>query len=294
MENIWDKLITGFNNYVHDIDPSNFLQKFFSILITLLLAKMALSFGNRVIDGVVNANRFKKITQSKNSPVRINFDEKKYHTLNAISKSVLKYVVITIGGLSVLGNFIKIESLLTVAGVGGIAVAFGAQSLIEDMVSGFFILLEDQFSVDEYVTIGSFEGIIEDVGLRTTRIRGFSGDLHIIHNRNISEITNHARGNMRALIDVPVAYEEDVQRCIDILKDLCLEIGKVNDSIVEGPEVLGIEKLDESSVNIRIIAKTLPMEQWGVERLLRQRIKEEFDKENIEIPYAKMVIYKDN
>lgn len=289
---IWNNIQLYLRNIITEIDASQVVLKIISVLVILILMKIILSFGNRIINGVINPNKFHDISSKEKLPINFNIDEKRYKTLNAVSKSIFKYTVWIVGGLSILGNFMEIGSLLTVAGVGGIAIAFGAQNLVEDFVTGFFILFEDHFSVGEYITVGSCEGIVEEIGLRITKIRGFSGDLYILHNRSITEITNHARGNMRALIDVPVAYEQDIQKSIDVLRKICLEIRKENNKIVEGPEVLGVEKLDESSINIRIIAQTLPMEQWGIERIMRQRIKETFDKEGIEIPYNKMVIYK--
>lgn len=291
---LWDKILLGFNDFLVNIDPFVVIQKVFSVIIIIIIMKIAMAIRNRVIDSLINSNnKLTKITKKNTNPVQAELDEKRYNTLNVVSKSVTKYAILFVGTLLILGNFINVGSLLTLAGVGGIAIAFGAQSLVEDVVTGFFILLEDQFAVGEYVTIGGTGGIVEEIGLRTTKIRGFTGDLHILHNRNISEITNHARGNMRAMIDVCIAYEEDIQKCIDVLRRLCLKVGEEFDQIVEGPDVLGVEKLDESSVNIRIIAKTVPMEQWGVERVLRQRIKEEFDRENIEIPYAKLVVHRE-
>ncbi|RBP44055.1 mechanosensitive ion channel family protein [Garciella nitratireducens] len=271
-----------------NIDPSEFLgeifQKILLMIIVFILVRIAIKLGNRFINGF-----FQKKTTDKFS-----IEERRAHTLSTILKSVYSYVIYFIGIITVIGSFVDITSLLAVAGVGSLAVAFGAQSLVEDFVTGFFIFLDDQFSVGDYVTLKNFNGIVENMGLRTTEIRDFSGDLHIIPNREIITVTNHSRGNMQAKVDVGIAYEEDIQRAIEVLENLCKQMAKENDKIVEGPYVLGVQELGDSSVNIRITAQTKNMEQWGVERQLRQKIKETFDQEGIEIPYPKRVVYQEN
>src|SRR5690606_22591446 len=163
----------------------------------------------------------------------------------------------------------------------------GAQSLVKDIITGFFILFEDQFSVGDYVKIGEYEGIVEELGVRVTKIRDFSGELHIIPNNNIGTVTNRARGAMRALVKVNVAYEEDINRVINVLNEVCKDIRKAHDNIVDGPNILGISDLGEYGIELTIVAKTNPMEQWGIEREIRKRVKEAFDRENIEIPDRK-------
>lgn len=222
---------------------------------------------------------------------RFSIEQRRADTLSTILKSVFRYAIYFIGIMTIAGFFVEVTSLIAVAGVGSLAIGFGAQSLVKDVVTGFFIFLEDQFSVGDYITTGGFGGIVEVMGLRTTLIRDFGGDLHIIPNGGITHVTNHSRGNMRAMIDVGIAYEQDIQRAIGILNALCERVAKDNDNIIDGPYVLGVQELGDSSVNIRITAQTVNMEQWAVERLLRQEIKETFDKEGIEIPYPKNVIY---
>lgn len=271
-----------------DIDPSELfgivLGKIVLIVIVLILMKVVVKIGNRFINGF-----FQKKTSN-----RFSIEERRAHTLSAILKSVYRYVVYFIGIITIVGSFVDVTSLLAVAGVGSLAIAFGAQSLVEDFVTGFFIFLDDQFSVGDYVTLKNLSGIVENMGLRTTQIRDFNGDLHIIPNREISTVTNHSRGNMQAKVEVSIAYEEDIQRAIQVLEKLCSKMAKENDKIVEGPYVLGVEELGDSSINICITAQTKNMEQWGVERQLRQRIKETFDQEGIEIPYLKRVVYQQN
>lgn len=293
-----NKLLTAFDAWGSDIlnsiDASNVADRVFKVILILILARIALSLGYKLIDKIIDSEKKKDAEPVKRKfgisrPVKI--DEKRYDTVKMVSKNIYRVLLMFIAFITILGYFIDVKSILAVAGIGGIAIGFGAQSLVEDIVNGVFIFMEDHYAVDEYISIDKYNGLVEDIGLRTTKIRDFNGDLHIIHNRKIAEITNHSRGDMRALVDIPVAYEENLERCMEILEKLCGEIAEGNESIIEGPVVMGVQALESSSVLIRVSAKTLPMEQWNVERLMRLRIKEEFDREGIEIPYDKRVIY---
>ena len=141
-------------------------------------------------------------------------------------------------------------------------------------------------------TVTKYEGIVETIGIRTTMIRDFNGDIHLIPNGLIHEITNHSRGSMRFLIDVDIAYEEDIDKAITCIKQVCKDFDKKNNDIVEPTEVLGVEALGDSGVTIRIMGKTKPLSQWNMERELRKKIKNELDEKNIEIPYKKVQIIK--
>ena len=192
--------------------------------------------------------------------------------------------------MTILDMFINTASILATAGIGGIAIGFGAQSLVKDMITGFFILLEDQYALGDYVKIGDCEGIVEELGVRVTKLRDFSGELHIIPNGNIQVVTNRTRGAMRALVEVEIAYEEDINRAIKALEKMCNDIKSTNDSIIEGPNIIGVTDLAEYGVKLRIVAKAKAMDQWSVEREIRKKAKETLDKENIEIPYPRIVI----
>lgn len=252
-------------------------------LVILLLTKTAISIGSKVIH--------KFFEGQKKS--RFGLNEKKADTLNELFKSLLKYIIYFISFIWIFETLgFDIKTLIAVTGVAGIAIGFGAQSLVKDVISGFFILFEDQFAVGDYISIDGFSGIVEVLGLRVTKIRDFSGELHIIPNGTISRVTNKSRGNMRALVDISISHEDDVDRAIEVLNRICEDMKKEYDYIVEGPSVLGISKISEYGLDIRVIAKTKPMKQWDVEMELRRRIKNEFKKENLELPYPKRVIYQ--
>ncbi|WP_337960997.1 mechanosensitive ion channel family protein [Caloramator sp. mosi_1] len=120
-----------------------------------------------------------------------------------------------------------IKTVIAVTGVAGVAIGFGAQNLVKDIISGVFILFEDQFAVGDYVVIDGLSGFVETIGIRVTKLRDFSGDLHIIPNGTISKVTNKTRGNMRALVDVDIAYEEDIDHAISVIKEVCEEVKKI-------------------------------------------------------------------
>jgi small-conductance mechanosensitive channel len=212
------------------------------------------------------------------------------YTLEKLLLNIFSYVlffILIMIVFEVLG--IHTTSLLAGASVIGLAVGFGAQGLVSDIVTGFFILLEQQIDVGDYVTVSGFDGIVEEVGLRTTRLRSFDGTLHFIPNRQIVTLSNHSRGNMRALVDIGIAYDADIDQAITVIQSVCDQLAVNNENIVEGPNVLGVQTIGSSDVVLRVIAQTKNGEQWDVERSLKKAIKEAFDRNGIEIPFPHQV-----
>ncbi|ADH61931.1 MscS Mechanosensitive ion channel [Thermoanaerobacter mathranii subsp. mathranii str. A3] len=252
------------------------LKVTFDIIKILIISFVGIKIGDILI------SRFYKL-QAKG---KIQLPERKIGTLMSLTKNILRYVIYFIAAASILKIFnIDMTSILAVAGIGSLAIGFGAQNLVKDVISGFFVIFEDQFGVGDYITINNFSGLVEEVGLRTSKIRDFSGDLHIIPNGEIKTVTNHTRGSMRALVNVGVPYEEDVDKITNVLKQICEDIKKSRNDIIDGPTVLGITDFQDSQVLITIVAKTEPMKQWEVEREIRYRIKKVFDQEKIAFPY---------
>jgi len=250
--------------------------KFLLIIVMFLVIR---SIGRRVINRMFD----KAATHRKMSSGRI-------ITLQKLVVNLFSYVLIFVFAGIIFKQFgLEIGTLIAGAGVVGLAIGFGAQGLVSDVVTGFFILLEKQMEVGDYVTIGGVDGIVEEVGLRTTHIRAFDGTLNYMPNREISTIANHTRGNMRALVDIGIAYEENIDKALVILQDACDKVKEKNPSIMEGPNVLGVQMLGSSDVVIRIISKTINGEQWAVERELRKALKEALDANGIEIPYPHQV-----
>ena len=211
-------------------------------------------------------------------------------TLQSLSENVFSYVVIFILVATLFNIFgLSVASLIAGAGIVGLAIGFGAQGLVSDVVTGFFLLLEKQIDVNDYVSVGSLNGIVEAVGLRTTQIRSFDGTLNYVPNREITTVSNHSRGNMRALVDIGVSYDENIDEAIAVMQAACEQMAVENTAIVEGPNVIGVQALGASDVTLRVIAKAKNGEQWAVERQLRKGIKEALDANGIEIPFPHQV-----
>jgi len=253
------------------------------VLLLIVLAKIGLKIGAIVITNVFAAEN-----------TRRRMEERKAKTIGALLKSVLRYVVYFLLAISIIDALgAPTGSIIASAGIVGLAVGFGAQNLVRDVLTGFFILFEDQFSVGDYIEIFGVAGVVEEVGLRVTKLRDFSGVLHIIPNGAIDKVSNHNRGHLRALVDVRVAYEEDQERVKVLLEEVAAQAATDIKEIVEGPTVLGIADFTESALIFRLVAQTLPQEQWAVERELRRRIKVVFDHEGIETPYPRRIVVED-
>lgn len=268
------------NELLNIADLKIIMIRILFIILILILARIGMYLGSMLVERTFRLR-----------VGRVGFDERRANTLKTILKSILQYAIYFIAAITIMDELnIPIAAVLSAAGILGLAVGFGAQNLVRDVITGFFILFEDQFSVGEYIEIEGVGGVVEEVGLRITKLRDFGGQLHIIPNGKISMVTNHHRGNMRALVEVGVAYEEDVNKVLDVLRRVAEKMAQDFAQIIrEGPKVLGVWKLGESEVLIRIVARTIPMEQWNVEMELRRRIKETFDREGIEIPYPRRV-----
>jgi small-conductance mechanosensitive channel len=194
----------------------------------------------------------------------------------------LVWVVAVLLVLRVLG--VRIGALLTGAGLVGVALGFGAQSLIKDFISGVFILVEDQFGVGDWVDLGAASGSVEAVTLRSTRLRSVDCTVWHVPNGQIQRAGNMSQHWSRALLDVQIALDSDIDRAREAMKRVADEMWREDGAIIEEPEVWGVQSLGPGGITIRLVAKTKPLEQWRVSRLLRERIKAEFDREGIEVP----------
>ena len=203
------------------------------------------------------------------------------HIVRSVSKAILILVVVlTIS--SELG--FNIGPVLASAGIVGLAVGFGAQSLVKDVISGFFILFEDQFGVGDVAKIGDFTGVVERMTLRATVLRNLEGQVYVVPNGNIQNVVVMTKGWSRAVLDVTVPHKEELARVFDVLQRIGTRLAQDwPDRILEQPVVLGVEKLDDSGVTIRSIVKTPPFKHADVLREWRRRVKDEFDKAGIEL-----------
>ncbi len=215
-------------------------------------------------------------------------------TLTQALSYAISVTVWTVTVLLLLGQFdIDLGPLIAGAGIAGVALGFGAQSLVKDFLSGFFILLENQFGVADVITVNvqgqSVTGKVEALSLRTTSLRSFDGTLHIVPNGNIVLVGNTSKGLARAIVDVRVAHDQDVDRVRGVLEELFGELREAEDlegQFFSGPDVLGVERFGEYDVVIRVAGEVRPARKPDLERELRNRIKARFDERGITIPVA--------
>lgn len=256
-------------------------QKGFKIILIFIIIFIVIKLSNRTIE--------KFVQRQIKSNARFSLQPQKAKTIGAVLKSAVKYLTYFVGITIMLSDIFNGVSV-ALAGVGGVAVGFGTQSLVKDIINGIFILFEDQYGVGDYVTIGKYSGIVESIGIRTTVIKDFSGDIHLIPNGSILEVTNHSKGNIRFIVDVQVAYEENLDNVINIIKKVCNKFEEENEDVVEPIVVFGVTDLAQDGVTIRVMGKSKPLKQWAMENELRKAIKLKLDEENIEIPYRKVQI----
>lgn len=212
-----------------------------------------------------------------------------------VLKSIITIVLVAVVGTMILSEIgVNIAPIIASAGIIGIALGFGAQSLVRDFLAGIFIFLEDQYGVGDVVDVGEASGSVEAVTLRMTRLRDLDGTVWYVPNGEIVRVGNKSQNWSRAVVDVSVGYGEDLARVQQVLREVAHDLWQDEDFahvIVEEPEVTGVEMLAADAVNIRVLVKTAPLEQWAVARELRQRIKARFDHEGIEIPFAQRVVW---
>lgn len=199
------------------------------------------------------------------------------------------WFVIAVAALSALG--INVASILTVAGVGGIAIGLGAQSIVTDVLAGVLILLEEQYVVGDTVTLAGFTGTVERMSLRVTALRSFAGDLHIVPNGEIRNVTNHTRSFHRALVDLSVDYREPLDRVQRVLEQTLAGCFPGMEGLTAAPELLGVVELGESGVVLRVCADCTPGEHWAVERKLRRLIKDVCDREGIALSIPQRMVH---
>ena len=216
-------------------------------------------------------------------------------TIGSVLKSVITIVLIAVFGTMMLSEIgVNIAPIIASAGIIGIALGFGAQSLVRDFLSGIFMIFEDQYGVGDVVDVGEATGTIEAVTLRVTRLRDLSGTVWYVPNGEILRVGNMSQNWARAVVDVSVGYSEDLARVKRVLAEVAHDLWEDEDfseAIIEEPEVTGVEMFTADAVSIRVLIKTRPLEQWAVAREMRQRIKSRFDHEGIEIPFPQRVVW---
>ncbi len=265
-----NKIITFFEEFLGSFYGP--VSKISKIILILIVAFIIVKIGRLLI---------RKFFE-KQKKFKFKIDDKRLDTMSTLLSSVFKYVIYIGAILMILSDILNLQSVLAAAGVGGIAIGFGAQSLIKDTLSGFFILLEDQFAVGDLVTINNMTGKVENMELRVTRLKNNTGDMHIIPNGEIKMVTNHTRDNKMVIVNIPVAYSSNIAKVNEIANKVCQEVKEEFSVFTEEPTVLGITELGKDNMNLQITARTFPNEQWAVERSIRMKIKEGFEAAGLE------------
>ena len=262
---------------------SNGIKIVLTVILTLIALKIAKGLSNRFIVLVLKHGEedeeFQKRTQ----------------TLGSIVRYTLIITILIVGTMIILREVgIEIGPLIAAAGIVGLAVGFGAQSLVKDVITGFFILLEYQIRVGDVVEIAGKTGIVEKMNLRTTMLRDLAGNAHYVPNGAIDAVTNMTKEYSRYVFDIGVAYREDVDEVMNVIKEVDEELRKdpaFKDDILEPLEVLGLDQFADSAIIIKARTTTKPIKQWYVGREFNRRLKKKFDEKDIEIPFPHVTLY---
>ncbi len=263
------------------------IQTFFLAAFSKIIYCLIIIAASAILVSILN-KIVKKLLTAKTSRL----DERKTNTIYSVFGSVIKIAVYFIAGSSILTQFgVNVASILAVAGVGSVALAFGAQSLVKDVITGCFILLEDQYGVGDIITIDGVTGEVVNISLRTTSLRNPDGTLYIVPNGNVSTVANKCKQYINAIVDVGIDYNEDMEKVLSVLRDEMAKIeGKIS-GLKKCPEVLGIVGLDDSAVTVRIVAECEIKNNLAVEREIRLLVKSRLDKEGITIPFPQTVVH---
>ena len=273
------------------------------VLLRWLLHRLITRLSDRIASGETGVapgddqsqGRTRRRTALLESPLIGERRAQRARTIGSVLKSLSTGVVGVVVVLMILSELgVDVGPLVAGAGILGVALGFGSQALVKDFLSGIFMVLEDQYGVGDVVDLGEASGSVEAVGLRVTRVRDVAGTVWYVRNGEILRVGNKSQGWARAVLDVAVAYGEDVARVQDILRAVGQELHADPDwarLVMEEPEVWGVEELAADSVVVRLVVKTVPLEQWGVARELRRRIKARFDREGVEIPFPQRAVW---
>lgn len=267
-------------------DYLNSYKELLHVAFILLLAWLLMKAGQRL------SNLFRDYMNSRADSAE---DQRRIETLARVFHHVSTIIITLVAGMLALSEFgISIAPILGAAGVVGIAVGFGAQSLIKDYFNGFFILLENQIRQGDVVEVGGKVGSVEDITLRYVCLRDYEGSVHYIPNGLITTVTNKSRGYAYAVIDVSIAYRESIDEACEVMRKVASQLradSDVGGKILEDLEIAGVQEWGDSAIVLRCRFKTIALEQWAVRREFLRHLKTAFDSHRIEIPYPHLTLY---
>jgi small conductance mechanosensitive channel len=288
--------------------PENVWELGFSalrILLILVLAYIAQRLAKRLIRRLVSSMQEEGVerlskTRSRapladTRPVNLARATMRTETIGGVLRSIATFTVWAIAVLMILGEIgVSLGPLIAGAGIVGVALGFGAQQLVQDFLSGLFMLLEDQYGIGDYIDADQAEGTVEGISLRTTRLRDIYGIVWHVPNGEIRRVGNHSQEYARALLDIGIAYGSDIDKAAGIMKrevDRMAGEEQSSEQILEEGEIWGVQDLGDSAVLIRMVVKVAPLTQWRVMRELRRRVKYAFDREGVEIPFPQRAVW---
>ncbi len=262
-------------------------------VVSRLIKRLATRAAEGNMPGVLARGRGSALFQA--SPLLSARRAQRAATMGSVLGSITTGVIASIALIMVIAELgVSIAPLIASAGIVGVALGFGAQSLVKDFLSGIFMILEDQYGVGDVIDAGDASGVVEAVGLRVTRLRDVSGVVWYIRNGEIPRVGNMSQGWARAVLDIGVAYHEDIARVRELILGTAQELyadEDFRDLVMDEPEVWGVEALEHDAILIRLVAKTKPLQQWAVARELRERIKRTFDEHGVEIPFPQRTVW---
>ena len=281
---------TQLDRVLSKLTPEYFAERVFpgvvNVLVILILVLIALRLSKLL------STRIWKVFQRRKGDPEF---QKRANTLSSVIRNVLNFTIISVALVMILGELrINIGPVIATAGIAGLAVGFGAQTLVQDVISGFFILLEEEIRVGDVVEIAGKSGLVEKVDLRMTTLRDMSGNVHYVRHGKIDVVTNMTKDYSNFVFDIPVGYREDIDQVLNIIRqvgrDLC-EDPAFKDDILAPIEVLGLDRFAESAMFVKGLTRTRPTRQWNVAREFNRRLKKAFDEECIEMPFLPISLF---
>jgi len=280
----WKELLSNMQNWLVSELPGLII-----VLIIIIVTFRVVRFSLRKLKKTL-INR-----ADKNNEVDTIEATKRINTLTHIIHGLIRIILWSIFIMIILQKLgVNIAPILASAGIIGLAVGFGAQELVRDFISGFFIILENQIRTGDVAIINGTGGLVEQINLRTTTLRDFAGVIHVFQNGKINNISNMTKDWSAIVFDIGVAYKENPQMVMDLMKQTGLELQndpEFKDKIIEPIEIFGLDQFADSAIVIKARIKTKPIQQWNVGREYRKRLKYAFDQHNIEIPFPHVTVY---
>ena len=248
--------------------------KIISVILVCVIMSVIRRLGKNMLKKAfaVNVERIQKVTGGT---------ERRKETFESLSLNIWRYTVNIVLILWLVSIFIPLQNLLIASSAFFVVIGFAAKSMLDDITMGFFIIFEDLFSVGDFVEIDGNTGTVTEIGLRSVKIRVLTGEIVIIPNGNIGKVINHSVSNGQAVLDISIAYEADIDQAILVLEGVAQDAFDKYETILQLPQILGVQELADSAIVIRMIAEVSPLQQWHIQRELRRLIKKSFDQHNI-------------